>query len=96
MKVIFTEEMLNKYRKANDKVSLTDRYNKYYMVREMKINGKWHFIGWAFIDQTGYFRKIKNNIYIYIENFFGEQVRYTVGKEVLNLFSNELFCFVEN
>ena len=96
MKVMLTEEMLNKYQKDNDEVSGTNSYNKYYMMREMKINGKWKFCGWAFVNQTGYFRKIKNNIYIYMENFFGDQVRYKVEKEVLNLFSDELSCLVEN
>lgn len=89
MKVTFTEEMLNKYRKANDEVSATDSYNKYYMMREVKIEKKWVFCGWAFIDATGYFTNKKNGLYIYTTTCFGEKVRYTVTKEVYELFKDE-------
>ena len=89
--------MLNKYLKVNDKVSGTNIYNKYYMMREMKINGKWKFVGWAFINQTGYFAcSLRHKVYLYTENFFGDQIRYTVTKYVLDLFKDEFVGLIEN
>ena len=40
---------LNVIREANKTVIGTSDYNKYYMMKESKIGGKWNYIGWYFV-----------------------------------------------
>ena len=89
MKIQFTQEMLNKYLIANDKVSGTNNYNRFYMMQEAKINGRWKFIGWSFVNQLGYFTCPRHTVYLTVENKLGDKVRYTVTNEVLGLFKEE-------
>lgn len=86
MKKLFTEEMLNKIKKANESVSGTSDYNKYYLCMEAKSeNGRWFYVGWAIPHTTGYFKTIKEKLYVICTDCLGNIYRYTASNEVLEL-----------
>ena len=73
MKKLFTEEMINKIKEANESVSGTSVYNKYYLCMESKNeNGRWSYVGWTIPHITGYFKTIKEKNLYHLHRLFGE------------------------
>lgn len=72
-------------RQANETVKGTSKYNKYYMMKEDKINGKWIFMGWySPHEETANIKQVKDTIYLMVS----PETRYTLTdsiKELLNI-----------
>lgn len=69
-------------REEHEKLRGTSNYDKYRMMSETKINGKWVFSGWAVpYEESAIIKQVKSNIYLMPD----ETTRYTVTENVKKL-----------